>query len=315
MKGLVIKTTGKDYTVKTVNGEIIKSFLKGNFRIKGIKSTNPIVVGDLVDLSKDSGEWVINNLCERKNSITRKSVNLSKQTHIIAANIDQAILMQDNVYYLAVRDGATYDALVTGFGGTKGGGTKKVLKANGRNGSEAIILESGLDTGEIAATAANRNTYILSTGLTDAALAVAVDTRFISTVLGPSGNDKFANIAGTGESDASFKLIPVQPSKNDRTKRYYSQAGIRTVANNVFYRTGDTKADTATSVIAGPRASATAIGFDHRTLSTEAFSRHGKTGQTISGASGTYKYIDTTVYVYAATGIVHQIPLRIIQKE
>ena len=93
MKGLVIKTTGKDYTVKTVNGEIIKSFLKGNFRIKGIKSTNPIVVGDMVDLSKDSGEWVINNLYERKNSITRKSVNLSKQTHIIAANIDQAILM------------------------------------------------------------------------------------------------------------------------------------------------------------------------------------------------------------------------------
>ena len=93
MKGLVIKTTGKDYTVKTVNGEIIKSFLKGNFRIKGIKSTNPIVVGDIVDLSKDSGEWVINTLYERKNSITRKSVNLSKQTHIIAANIDQAILM------------------------------------------------------------------------------------------------------------------------------------------------------------------------------------------------------------------------------
>ena len=93
MKGLVIKTTGKQYTVKTVNGEIIKSFLKGNFRIKGIKSTNPIVVGDVVDLSNDSGEWIINNLYERKNSITRKSVNLSKQTHIIAANIDQAILM------------------------------------------------------------------------------------------------------------------------------------------------------------------------------------------------------------------------------
>ena len=66
MKGLVIKTTGKDYTVKTVNGEIIKSFLKGNFRIKGIKSTNPIVVGDLVDLSNDSGEWVINNLVRKK---------------------------------------------------------------------------------------------------------------------------------------------------------------------------------------------------------------------------------------------------------
>ena len=98
-------------------------------------------------------------------------------------------------------------------------------------------------------------------------------------------------------------------------KKHYSQAGVRTVSNNVFYRLGDTQADTATSVIRGPRAAAVALGFNHRTLSAEDFSRYGKTGQTISGASGTYKYIDTTVYVYTSTGIVHQIPLRITQKE
>ena len=93
MNGVVIKSTGKRYTVKTVDGEIVQCRLKGKFRIQGIKSTNPIVVGDKVELEQESELWMIIKLHERKNNILRKSVNLSKQTHIIAANIDQAILM------------------------------------------------------------------------------------------------------------------------------------------------------------------------------------------------------------------------------
>ncbi len=93
MNGTVIKTTGKRYTVKTDDGEIVQCRLKGRFRIQGIKSTNPIVVGDKVEVEQESELWMIVKLYERKNYILRKSVNLSKQTHIIAANIDQAILM------------------------------------------------------------------------------------------------------------------------------------------------------------------------------------------------------------------------------
>ncbi|MDC0249587.1 ribosome small subunit-dependent GTPase A [Flavobacteriales bacterium] len=93
MKGIVIKTTGKRYTVKTNSGDILQCRLKGTFRIKGIKSTNPIVVGDKVELEQESELWMIKRLFDRKNHIIRKSVNLSKQTHVIAANIDQAILM------------------------------------------------------------------------------------------------------------------------------------------------------------------------------------------------------------------------------
>ena len=93
MKGIVIKTTGKRYTVKTTDGEIVQCRLKGKFRIKGIKSTNPIVVGDKVEVEQESELWMIVKLHKRKNHILRKSVNLSKQTHIIAANVDQAILM------------------------------------------------------------------------------------------------------------------------------------------------------------------------------------------------------------------------------
>ena len=93
MNGVVIRTTGKRYTVKSNNGEILQCRLKGKFRIKGIKSTNPIVVGDKVEVEQKSEFWMIVKLQERKNYILRKSVNLSKQTHIIASNIDQAILM------------------------------------------------------------------------------------------------------------------------------------------------------------------------------------------------------------------------------
>ena len=93
MNGVIIKTTGKHYTVKSDLGDILDCRLKGKLRISGIKSTNPFVVGDRVEVSYESNQWLILSLHKRKNYILRKSVNLSKQTHIIASNIDQAILM------------------------------------------------------------------------------------------------------------------------------------------------------------------------------------------------------------------------------
>ena len=93
MKALVVKSTGSWYSVQAEDGQIYKCRIKGKFRLDGIKSTNPVVVGDNVEIISDSDSWMINKLYERTNQIIRKSVNLSKQTHIIAANIDQAILM------------------------------------------------------------------------------------------------------------------------------------------------------------------------------------------------------------------------------
>ena len=93
MKALVIKSTGSWYDVESNDGSLYKCRVKGKFRTENIKSTNPIVVGDYVEINNDSQTWMIEKLYDRKNMIVRKSVNLSKQTHIIAANIDQAILM------------------------------------------------------------------------------------------------------------------------------------------------------------------------------------------------------------------------------
>jgi ribosome biogenesis GTPase / thiamine phosphate phosphatase len=95
MKGVVTKSTGSWYIVYIQNGDKVECRLKGKFRMKGIKSTNPVAVGDAVNFeyeeAKETG--VINKIFERKNYIIRKSVNLSKQTHIIASNIDIAFLL------------------------------------------------------------------------------------------------------------------------------------------------------------------------------------------------------------------------------
>ena len=93
MQGVVIKSTGSWYIVKTDDGELLNCRIRGKFRMHDIKSTNPIVVGDKVLLSNEDDSFIIDELFERKNIIVRKSVNLSKQTHILASNIDQAILV------------------------------------------------------------------------------------------------------------------------------------------------------------------------------------------------------------------------------
>ena len=90
MKGLVVKNTGSWYTVRTDDGQLLDCKVKGNFRIKGIRSTNPVAVGDRVTVS-DEG-W-ITGIDDRRNYIIRKSINLSKQSHILAANVDQALLI------------------------------------------------------------------------------------------------------------------------------------------------------------------------------------------------------------------------------
>lgn len=94
MQGLVIKNTGSWYTVKTVEGSVVECKIKGNFRLKGIRSTNPVAVGDHVEIELNSQNTAfITAIGDRKNYIVRKSQNLSKQSHIIAANVDQAFLV------------------------------------------------------------------------------------------------------------------------------------------------------------------------------------------------------------------------------
>lgn len=94
MNGLVIKNTGSWYTVLADDGRTVECKIKGNFRLRGIRSTNPIAVGDRVSfVLNSSGTAFIDEIEDRRNYIIRKSSNLSKQSHIIAANVDQAFLI------------------------------------------------------------------------------------------------------------------------------------------------------------------------------------------------------------------------------
>jgi ribosome biogenesis GTPase len=94
VKGLVIKNTGSWYTVRTDGGQDIESKIKGNFRLRDIRSTNPVAVGDRVEIEPNpEGTAFITEIEDRKNYMIRRASNLSKQSHIIAANIDQAMLI------------------------------------------------------------------------------------------------------------------------------------------------------------------------------------------------------------------------------
>ncbi len=94
-QGIVIKSTGSRYRVLDNKGNIIDCVIKGKFRIKGIRTTNPVAVGDNVIFAQDAGKYsgIITKVLDRRNYILRKSSNLSKETQIIAANIDQVFLM------------------------------------------------------------------------------------------------------------------------------------------------------------------------------------------------------------------------------
>ena len=93
MQGIVVKSTGSWYKVRLQDGTCHKCRIKGKFRIRGLKSTNPISVGDVVQISLEGDDYLITEIHDRKNYIIRKSVNLSKQVHIIASNMDQAFLI------------------------------------------------------------------------------------------------------------------------------------------------------------------------------------------------------------------------------
>ena len=94
MNGLITKSSGSAYGVLSEDGRTVEAHVKGNFRIKGIRSTNPVAVGDrvVVEQLTDGTNW-ITDICDRRNYIIRRATNLSKQSHILAANVDQVALI------------------------------------------------------------------------------------------------------------------------------------------------------------------------------------------------------------------------------
>lgn len=139
MTGIVYKSTGSWYVVKTEENQFYNCRIKGKFRIKGIKSTNPIAVGDVVDFDLDETvdevNGVITNIHDRKNYVVRKSVNLSKQTHILASNVDQIFLI------VTINNPVTTTSFIDRF-----------LVTAEAYGIEAVLLFNKIDTFDEATT-------------------------------------------------------------------------------------------------------------------------------------------------------------------
>lgn len=111
LKGLVIKTTGSWHTVKINSGQIISCTIKGKFRIKGIRLTNPVAVGDEVGITHEEDQeiGIIVKIFPRKNYVIRKSINLAREAHILASNVDQAFLM------VTLREPTTFSMFIDRF--------------------------------------------------------------------------------------------------------------------------------------------------------------------------------------------------------
>jgi len=227
---------------------------------------------------------------------------------------DSPLFKTSSVYYLAANS-ETGEALTTAHGDTK------YYALSGETNGRKIVLESGLDTTEIAATSTNRSTYMVSTNLLDSRYAVYFDNRFISDVITPTNGSTFTNDT-TGADKVSFTLS-VATANSTTFLEDYSVAVATGVNNTVYYYPNALVADTTISVIAGPRGSATAInvtmdsslaGTSTATTNSK-YTKYGTTGADLFGDSKTYDYIDTTVYIQGtSTSGILQLPVRLIRR-
>lgn len=210
MTGIVYRSTGSWYWVKSGENLLHKCRIKGKFRIEGIKSTNPIAVGDEVDFeletTGDEEAGVITKIHERKNLITRKSVNLSKQTHIIASNIDQVFLL------VTIKNPPTLTTFIDRF----------LITAEAYS-IQAIILFNKIDTYEV-------EEYAQVQSLREIYQAIGYQCIEVSSTKGTQINQvkesmkgKVSMFSGHSGVGKSTMINAIEPSLNLKTKAISEQ--------------------------------------------------------------------------------------------
>ena len=215
----------------------------------------------------------------------------------------------NGIIYVRDNSGDSVASIATRLDGT----VTNSLDGNTTTPNNFALFEIGLNTSDVVGTAANRDAFLTTTGLVDDSLIISYDSRIIQSVYGLDSGGEFFNdssgnltvnlslIAGTSGGGAAIGL------------ENYDNYTVNTVANQIHYF--NTSADgTDFSVIAGPRAVIGGLAFGIVGALNDVYTNYGNTGQAIGGLTGTYDYIDTTVYVVgASTGTTIQIPLRIIR--
>lgn len=210
MTGIVYKSTGSWYSVKSEKGTFYECRIKGKFRIKGIKSTNPIAVGDRVEFdletSNNSETGVITAIHPRTNYIVRKSVNLSKQTHIIASNIDQVFLL------ITIDNPPTFTSFIDRFLAT----TEAYAVA-------AILLFNKVDINDEATQKIVQELSSLYEGIGYQCLSISAKTgeniQAVKTLM-TGKSSMFAGHSGVGKSTL---VNAIEPGLNIKTKEISDQ--------------------------------------------------------------------------------------------
>jgi len=214
MTGTVYRSTGSWYEVKGADGTMYSCRIKGKFRLQGIKSTNPIAVGDYVDfeIEKKGDEeiGIINVIHERENYIVRKSVNLSKQTHIIAANVDQVFLL------ITLNNPPTFTSFIDRF----------LVTASAYH-IPVVLTFNKVDTYDDTQTAAVVDP---ETGEEMTTMTELDQVRYLMSLYKAIGYDCIAISAQTGKN-----IDAVKQKMQDKTSMFagHSGAGKSTLANAV----------------------------------------------------------------------------------
>ena len=179
----------------------------------------------------------------------------------------------------------------------------------------AILLETGLDTSNLAGDATNKSTYLVSNNLVDSSFYVSYDNRFIVSVLGGSSQQFDNTSAGTsGTPTLSYTLTRGTSVNTDLQLSNYSTSRIAAGNDGVVKDGAYSVSDTTVSAIAGPRGAFGVLGFVIKANLDSEFTLYGSVSQDVFGDGKLYSYIDTTVYVKGTkTGCQIQIPLRIIK--
>ena len=210
MTGIVYKSTGSWYSIKSQEGVFYECRIKGKFRIKGIKSTNPLAVGDVVDFELETGNntqtGIITSIHTRTNYIVRKSVNLSKQTHIIASNIDQVFLL------VTINNPPTFTSFIDRF-----------LATTEAYSIKAILLFNKVDVNDAASMQIVKDLTSLYEGIGYQCLSISAKTEenieaVISLMTGKSS--MFAGHSGVGKSTL---VNSIEPGLNIKTKEISDQ--------------------------------------------------------------------------------------------
>jgi len=225
----------------------------------------------------------------------------------------QSVRPYKGIYYLAVNDGTSGQALKTIIG------EQYVLDAGLQNGL-GILIETGID--DTTAGNGDRQTKqrdILANGLGGGACSVAVATNLFSQVLGPARGSYFNNNGGNGRPQINLPLTPVSPTGPDYGGRTnYAAANIRVVDNQMVYRENDNENVDQNSVIASARAGAVKINFQVRSLADVDYSQYGRAVVTSTELFGTgtpsWKIIDTMVSIRFSNGAQEDVPVRIIKQ-